>query len=345
VFDSIKDIAEDLDKLDEVFDAEANWVAHRCQMHSCGATCIKYSFKDKEKTKKQHPCRFKAPWALRERTEFTSEGLLHVKRDHTRINRYNKTLAVACRHNTDTTFLPTNSAGLAMVYYSTNYSTKLDTPLWKRAALVKTVYEGMGQQDDKKELADEPATEKTAQKNNKARQFLARTANQIFTSRELSAVEVCSNLLGFPNWFSSEKRWQNLHLNTLYWAVFRRWSALREAAGAEAQLREAPETLGIGRVGITLSLFEAYAHRGPLLQDLCFYEYLAMVGIQRVRKRTNVDQPKYIPFESTLPDGERWVQEMLREGGQAVPVVTGYLDHDVNRTEAGFYCRQAYPHG
>jgi hypothetical protein len=43
------------------------------------------------------------------------------------------------RHNTDVSFLPTNSSGLAMIFYSTNYSTKLDAPLWKRAALMGAV--------------------------------------------------------------------------------------------------------------------------------------------------------------------------------------------------------------
>ncbi len=36
--------------------------------------------------------------------------------------------------------------------------------------------------------------ERLQRKNDKTRQFLARTANQIFTSRELSSVEACANL-------------------------------------------------------------------------------------------------------------------------------------------------------
>ncbi|KAK1521590.1 hypothetical protein CABS01_16520 [Colletotrichum abscissum] len=278
VFADIRHLTEDIASLDEVFDAEANWVAHRCQMHSCGATCTKYSFHDKKnKARNRHPCRFKAPWALRERTEFTNDGLLHVRRNHERINRYSPALAVAMRHNTDTAFLPTNSAGLSMVYYATNYSTKLDTPLWKRAALVKTVFDGMADEDDDHALAAGDGTEKAAQRNNKTRRFLARTANQIFTSRELSAVEVCSNLLGYKNSYCSETSWANVYLSTLYWAVFRRWGGLREAAGPEMQQRVVPETIGFGAGGITLPSSEAYAYRGLLLRELCFYEYVSMV--------------------------------------------------------------------
>lgn len=107
VFRDISDIVNDADKLADVFESEANWVAHRCQMHSCGATCVKYSFKEKGRTRNQYPCRFRAPWALREQTEFTPSGLLHVKRNHSRISRFNKALAVALRHNHDIRLLVT----------------------------------------------------------------------------------------------------------------------------------------------------------------------------------------------------------------------------------------------
>jgi hypothetical protein len=308
-------------------------------MHSCGATCTKYSFKSDGKGKRPHPCRFKAPWKLREKTEFTSDGLLHIRRDHERINRYSPALAVAMRHNTDTTFLPTNSAGLSMVYYATNYSTKLDTPLWKRAAMVKTVMETMSEQEGQQEPPAETTSEQTAQKNNKARQFLSRAANRIFTSREVSAVEVCSSLLGYKNSYSSQGSWSHVHLNTLYWAVFRRWDSLRGAAGPDIQLRAAPEVVGISLNGFTLPALEAYSHRGGLLRELCFYEYLSVVGIRRVRVRTKVQAAKYIPFESTLPDSESWTQELLTVENEAVPIFTGHLDYDVQGTEPGFHMR------
>ncbi|KAF6807891.1 hypothetical protein CPLU01_15746 [Colletotrichum plurivorum] len=193
IYSDISHLTHNPESLDAAYDSQVNWVASRCQMHSCGATCTKYSFQGRDgKASKQHPCRFKAPWPLRERTEVTSAGILHVKRNHSRINRFCPALTVALRHNTDVAFLPTNSAGLAMVYYATNYSTTLDTPLWKRAVLVKTVLEnsvdvsatGQIQSGD-----DTAYPARSFETNNRARQFLARTANQIFSSRELSAVE------------------------------------------------------------------------------------------------------------------------------------------------------------
>ncbi len=79
MFASIADLVEDPNELDEVFDKEANRVA----------TCVKYSFKNDRNKAKKDLCRFKAPWKLYEKTEFTDDGLFHVRRNHPRVNRYN----------------------------------------------------------------------------------------------------------------------------------------------------------------------------------------------------------------------------------------------------------------
>jgi hypothetical protein len=325
---------EDPEKLDEVFDREANRVAYRCNLHSCGPTCVKYSFqKDSNKAKKDL-CRFKAPWKLYEKTEFTDDGLFHVRRDHPRVNRYNPALSVGLRHNTDVCFLPTKSSGLSMVYYSTNYSTKLDTPLWKRAALMGAVLEGLSTSNHDEEQVDRTVAgaEEMARKNDKTRQFLSRTANQIFTSRELSSVEVCSSLLGYPNSFSSQEKWRNVHLNTLYWAIFRRWKAIQDAAGPLNQSQQAPETVSMTRFGLNLPVYEAYAHRGPYLRELCLYEYLSVVDFHRLRKNTNTAKANFLPFDTQLEDGDRWVQELRENDQHAVPIVTGHL---VDQPEEG----------
>jgi hypothetical protein len=341
VFKYRPELIEDRNRLDEIFDKEANWVAYRCNLHSCGPTCVKYSFKKRDSGGNGGLCRFKAPWKIYDKTEFTKDGLFHVARNHSRVNRYNKALSVGLRHNTDVSFLPTNSSGLAMVFYATNYSTKLDTPLWKRAALMRAVFDGLTTEKHAEKEVDriEVGDERLRGKNDKTRQFLARTANQIFTSRELSSVEVCANLLGYPNSFSSQKSWQNVHMTTLYWAVFRRWKAVQEAAGPEIQLRETPETISLNQYGVRLTVYEAYAHRGPFLKDLCFYEYLCLVNFHRIGKKANIHKARYLPFDDSLEGSEgRWIQELREKGDHAVPVITGYLVDDVNNMNSGLYC-------
>ncbi|KAF6806949.1 hypothetical protein CPLU01_15849, partial [Colletotrichum plurivorum] len=337
VFNNIQHITQDMNKFAENYDNEANLVACRCQMHSCGATCTKYSINDKGSGKCQHLCRFKAPWAQWPKTEITPSGLLKVRRNHSRINRYCPALAVAMRHNTDATFLLTNSASLSMLYYATNYSTKLDTPLWRRAALMLNTTDGLADEGDNAPAARNDGTAKTAQTNNKTRQFFSRLANQIFTSREISSVEVCSSLLRYKNYYCNERKWKTVALNALYWVLFRQWGHLRDAAGPEMQRNAAPEVVSFSSSGQYLPHLEAYKHRGPILEHLCFYEYAAMVNVKPQGPRSRVNNPKFIHFASTLPSRELWIQELYPTLEQAVPVMSGYLDYNPQGTEEGFY--------
>jgi hypothetical protein len=128
-------------------------------------------------------------------------------------------------------------------------------------------------------------------------------------------------------------------LNTLYWAVFRRWRGLQEAAGPEAHLRAAPETINIAQSGVRLPLLEAYAGRGALLEDLCFYDYASMIQVRRVGKRTSAGKVQHFPFDQDLVNGERWTQELLKAGAHYVPVLTGPLNHDLDKLDPGFYQR------
>jgi len=128
-------------------------------------------------------------------------------------------------------------------------------------------------------------------------------------------------------------------MTTLYWAVFRRWKAVQDAAGPEIQLRETPETISLNQYGVRLTVYEAYAHRGPFLKDLCFYEYLCLVNFHRIGKKANIHKARYLPFDDSLEGSEgRWVQELREKGDHAVPVITGYLVDDVNNMNSGLYC-------
>ncbi|KAF6793370.1 hypothetical protein CMUS01_16102, partial [Colletotrichum musicola] len=88
IYSNVSHLTKDLSTLDAAYDSEVS----------------------------RHPCRFKAPWARRDKTEFTTDGVLYIRRNHERINRYCPALT-------------------------------LDTPLWKRVALVRTVLEKAGGAD------------------------------------------------------------------------------------------------------------------------------------------------------------------------------------------------------
>ncbi|KAM4067799.1 PIF1-like helicase [Hirsutella rhossiliensis] len=204
-----------------------------------------------------------SPWKIVEETGFTEDGLLQIRRNHPLVNRYNKSLAVGLRHNHDVSMILTKTKGLAMVYYITNYATKLDTPMWKRIALATEVARQLREAGRPTSRAPGPALPDDRQQAvlNESRQFLMRTANRIFSERQLSAVEVCYHLLGYDTDFTNVPHWSFLNLTALYWTIFRLWAHLRHQAGELTDAEPPPETIPLRQGGRTLLCLEAYAYR------------------------------------------------------------------------------------
>ncbi|XP_044714717.1 PIF1-like helicase domain-containing protein [Hirsutella rhossiliensis] len=134
-----------------------------------------------------------------------------IRRTHSMVNRWNKAIAVGLRHNHDISFIATQRKTMALMYYVTNYATKVEDPVWKCG--------GRGRSPGRL---------------NGTRQFLMRVANRVFTERPLSQVEVVAHLLGYPAEFTNSSAWAYLNTSLLYWEVFRRWPYLRRASGAAA---------------------------------------------------------------------------------------------------------------
>ncbi|KAM4060911.1 PIF1-like helicase [Hirsutella rhossiliensis] len=133
-------------------------------------------------------------------------GVLQIRRTHSMVNRWNKAIAVGLRHNHDISFIATQRKTMALMYYVTNYATKVEDPVWKRVAaaadlLAASTGDGTanGGQDDGG-----------------------------------GAVEVVAHLLGYPAEFTNSSAWAYLNTSLLYWEVFRRWPYLRRASGAAA---------------------------------------------------------------------------------------------------------------
>ncbi|KJZ70363.1 hypothetical protein HIM_10254 [Hirsutella minnesotensis 3608] len=211
VTSDISSLMDNPEQFSAAFDEEANFCAGATQIHTHSPTCVKYSLG--KKRPKGDLCRFKAPWRLVEKTAFTPEGVLQIRRTHPMVNRWNKAMAVGLRHNHDISFIATQRKTMALVYYVTNYATKVEDPTWKRVAAAAellpvavtarqpaagkdvgsgTVGDGDGDGDGVK---------------NKTRQFLMRVANRIFTERPLSQVEVVAHLLGYPSAFTNSSAW------------------------------------------------------------------------------------------------------------------------------------------
>lgn len=109
-------------------------------------------------------------------------------------------MAVGLRHNHDISFIGTQSKTIALIYYLTNYTTKVQDPVWKRVAIAAELFPSISTTSA---VGLGITTANYKAKANINRQYLIRIANRIFTERPLSQVEVIAHFLDYPNEFST----------------------------------------------------------------------------------------------------------------------------------------------
>ncbi|KJZ70496.1 hypothetical protein HIM_10125 [Hirsutella minnesotensis 3608] len=307
--DPVEGIMHNTEALAAVFDKESNYIAYCCQVHSHTYTCIKYSLKglagEGAPVHKRTPYRFKAPWKIVEESGFTEDGLLRIRRNHPLVNRYNKAMAVGLRHNHDVSMILTKTKGLAMVFYITNYATKLDTPMWKRLVFAADVL---------RQLRESAALRGA----NPAEQDAQREA-------VVNESQVCYFLLGYQTDFTNVPHWSYINLTALYWTIFRRWTHLRRQASTQTDAEEPSETVHFRESGRTLLYLDAYAYRGPVLRDVCFYDYMSMITLER-RRGQDEDEAR-IALEGP-PECDGWIQKLCQPPEYAVPIFQGFISDD-----------------
>ncbi|KAM4061647.1 PIF1-like helicase [Hirsutella rhossiliensis] len=268
-------------------------------------------------------CRFKAPWGLVDETAFTGDGVLRIRRSHSMVNRWNKAIAVGLRHNHDISFIATQRKTMALVFYVTNYVTKVEDPVWKRvvaAADLLPPRAGDEMADGAEVRGGEGAGDDGRQ--NKTRKFLMKVANRVFTERPLST-------------------WAFLNVSVLYWHVFRQWPHLRRESGAATADGSVDESILVEEAGQRICRVEAYRHRGDVLRGLCLYDYISLV---RLKRNDGDERPAAwgeVPLESGWAPGSSWVQVLRRPGKQAMVCLDGYLSKDFDEDDEGSCYRRA----
>lgn len=175
------------------FDDEANFCAGATQIHTHSPTCVKYSFGRRRSKGAEGLCRFGAPWRLVEKAGFREDGVIRIRRTHPTVNRWNKAIAVGLRHNHDISFIATQTKAKAIVYYVTNYATKLEDPLWKWAAAASVIF---NERQPANERAGTGASSDEGAEANDTRRFMVRVANRVFTERPLWGVRWYFNFIG-----------------------------------------------------------------------------------------------------------------------------------------------------
>jgi hypothetical protein len=313
-----------------VFDEEANFCAGGTQVHTHSATCVKYSIK--RVGQQASACRFGAPWKLIEKSCFDENGVLKIRRNHSLVNRWNKAIAVGLRHNHDISFILTKCKSLAIIFYLTNYTTKVEDPVWKRTVAAQEIFQDLA---DKAEVDAMPESVESGNKENKTRLFLLRVANRVFTQRALSQVEVMAHLLGYGDEFANNDAWTFLNVTSVYWHIFRQWKHLHSAAGREESEDAGEEPVLLQEAGQKISFLQAYMHRGRFLQNVALYDYMTIVKLKR--KGNGAAAWGEIEFDSSWPFSKVWVQSLRRPGKSAVVCLDGNLSMNFAEEDEHYY--------
>lgn len=327
----ISSLLRNREQFSAAFDEEANFCAGATQVHTHSPTCVKYSISKPAKSREL--CRFKAPWKLVEKTVFTEDGVLQIERHHSMVNRWNKAMAVGLRHNHDISFIATQCKTMAVVFYVTNYATKLEDPVWKRVAAAAQTLETV--------VAPGVETRNSGPQRgggveNRTRQFLMRVANRIFTERPLSQVEVVAHLIGCEMEFASNDAWTFLNVSSLYWHIFRRWVHLRRESGRQDEELD-NDTVLLEDSGQRISLVQAYPYRGRVLQRLSLYDYTSVVKLKR-KNGLRVAR-RELQLDSTWPLARTWSQVVRKPGEHAVLCFDGYLSMDFGEEDEACHRR------
>ena len=159
-------INPDSDEFEHDLENDSNLVARRFNMHKHTATCRKYRSGEQS-------CRFGAPWKLVPESYKDEAGVVHIKRNEPYVNKWNDTMATTLRCNHDISFLPTMSGFLSIMYYITDYATKLAKPMYHYFLIAA----GLKQQPSDNHQSD--GDEETGF--DKSRRFLSKVYNKIVT--------------------------------------------------------------------------------------------------------------------------------------------------------------------
>ncbi|KAJ7576513.1 hypothetical protein C8J56DRAFT_713521, partial [Mycena floridula] len=173
-------------------------------VHSHSETCFKnlpVSISSLTAAQQDEHCRFNYPQESNLETSMDDNGKISHKRLDSRVVGYNPTISGSFQCNTDGKFIGSGPLDQAFNIYMTNYTAKstLDSPIVMSAlaAANKSLELAAGQ--------DTPCDEE------RCRKLLLKTLNQMVSRRELSAQQVSSALLGFPNHIT------DAHFSVFYW--------------------------------------------------------------------------------------------------------------------------------
>ncbi|CAF4911297.1 unnamed protein product, partial [Rotaria sp. Silwood2] len=123
-------------------------------------------------------------------------GHISMRRSDPWINNFNEYLIAACRSNMDIKFIWSGNDAKALIYYITDYVTKVTLSFHDTFALVQkstTSYMNPSYQTDKADAIE------------KSRKLILRCDNTLAPQQELSGVQVASYLMNWNDHYTTHK--------------------------------------------------------------------------------------------------------------------------------------------
>jgi hypothetical protein len=165
-----------------------------CNTHRHSDTCYKYcngACGDKK------ICRMRMPRKLVPISTIDPDtGHISMRRSDPWINNFNEYLIAACRSNMDIKFIWTGNDAKALVYYITDYVTKMSLSFHDTFSLVQksiTSLQNTSNQLDKENVIE------------KSRKLVLRCYNTLASQQELSGVQVASYLMNWGDHYTTHK--------------------------------------------------------------------------------------------------------------------------------------------
>ena len=176
------------------FRADIVQLVETSNVHKHSDTCYKYWNANRGDKK---TCRMRMPRKLVSNSSVDPDtGNICMRRSDPWINNFNEYLIAACRSNMDIKFIWSGSDAKALVYYITDYVTKMSLSFHDTFSLVQqsiTSLKNLWHETDKESAIE------------KSRKLVLRCYNTLASQQELSGVQVASYLMNLGDHYTTHK--------------------------------------------------------------------------------------------------------------------------------------------
>ncbi|CAF4499574.1 unnamed protein product [Rotaria sp. Silwood2] len=264
--------------------------------HKHSDTCYKYS-NPKQGGKKS--CRLRMPRKLVPVSTIDPDtGHISMRRSDPWINNFNEYLIAACRSNMDVKFIWSGSDAKALVYYITDYVTKMSLSFHDTFALVQksiTSYMNPSHQTGKVDAIE------------KSRKLVLRCYNTLASQQELSGVQVASYLMNWDDHYTTHK-FQGVYLIQTERYLQTQLNELRSKQKSEDVTDDDVyddeaidddnnneehfqiQSTENDKKYVLINTRTDYQYRSDILNDMCLYDFVSAL----YKKKANAADLKYL---------------------------------------------------